>query len=205
VGQQNPNDPSSWNNPVGQPGQFGPGQPGQFGTNQPGQYGQPGQFGVGPPPPPPSGGGIGFLPKALAVLGGLIAAGILLLAIGGNLGHNATNGLNSLVPTPAIHTYSLKVTISGRNLNETIYFKIVSTETEKTAFVDGFQKGIDKTPNLTATINDLSVLPTDAQFVCNIKLPSSATLRSVDAYSVAGDKLSRDIAQAGCDAANASG
>ena len=192
MGQQNPYDPSLWNNPVGQPGQLG----------QPGQYGQPGQGGFGPPPTPPSG-GIGFIPKALAVLGGLIAAGILLLAIGGGLGHDATNGLKSLVPTPAVETHNLKVTITGSGVNETIYFKIVSTDSEKTAFVDGFQKGLEKTPNLTATIDDLSVLPADAQFVCNIKLPSSATLRSVDAYSVAGDKLSRDIAQAGCDAANA--
>jgi hypothetical protein len=188
VGQQNPYDPSSWNTPAGQPGQFGS---------------QPGQFGSGLPPTPPSQ-GIGFLPKALAVLGGLVAAGILLLAVGSNLGHDASRAVGSLSATPTVTTHYIKAEISTRGLDETIYFKVVSTDTEEKAFADGFQRGISNTPNLTAQVSNISALPANAVYVCQIKLPASQTLQSVQIYGVSGDNISRDIAQGGCDGANTS-
>jgi hypothetical protein len=181
VGQQNPYDPSSWNTPAGQPGQFG--------SNL---------------PPAPSSQGIGFLPKALAVLGGLVAAGILLLALGSNLGHDASRAVGSLSATPAVATHYIKAEISTRGLDEIIYFKVVSTDTEEKAFADGFQKGISNTPNLTAQVSNISALPTNAVYVCQINLPASQTLRSVQVYGVSGDPISRDIAQGGCDGANTS-
>jgi hypothetical protein len=181
VGQQNPYDPSSWNTPAGQPAQFGSGLP----------------------PTPPSQ-GIGFVPKALAVVGGLVAAGILLLAVGSNVGHNASRAIGSLSVTPTVTTHYIKAEISTKGLDETIYFKVVSTDTEKKAFADGFQKGISNTPNLSAHVSDISALPTSAVYVCEIKLPASQTLRSVQVYGVTGDSISRDIAQGGCDGANTS-
>jgi hypothetical protein len=197
VGQQNPYDPSIWNTPAGQPGQFGS-QPGPFGN-------QPGQFGNGLPPTPPSQ-GIGLVPKALAVVGGLVAAGILLLAVGSNFGHNASRAVGSLSATPTVTTHYIKAEISTKGLDETISFKVVSTDTEKKAFADGFQKGISDTPNMTAQVSDISALPTNAVYVCQINLPAShsQTLQSVQVYGVNGDSISRDIAQGGCDGANTS-
>ena len=199
MGQQNPYDPSSWNTPAGQPSQFG--QPDQFG-GQPGQVppGQLGQFGSGLPPAPPSQ-GIVFALKALAIFGGLVAAGIIVLAIGSNAGQKTVGNLSA---TPTVSTHYIKVAMSTRGLDETIYFKIVSTDNEKKAFVDGFEKGISKTSDLTADVTDIPQLPTNAVYVCQINLSASESLRSVQVYGVSGDNLSRDIAQGGCDGANSS-
>lgn len=178
MGQQNPYDPPTWSTPAGQPGP------------------------PGPTPPPPAH-GIGFLPKALAVAGGLVAALIIVLAIGSNVGHSTSRALGNLAATPAIATHNIKVTISGRGLNETIFFKVVSTDSEKKAFIDGFEQGFAKSSDLNLQVDDLTDLPTNATYVCQINLPSGNALRSVHVYQVGGDNLSRDIAQAGCDAANA--
>ena len=174
MGQQNPYDPSSWSAVPGQP------------------WTPPGAL---PPTPKPRRAG---LPKIFLIVGGLAAAGLLLLFLG-NLGSSGASPSSGSTTS----THYMQVVVSSRGFSETIFFKIVSTNTEKQAFVDGFAKGIAKTSDITSQVEDLSALPANAVYVCQINMSASASQESIQIYAVSGDNLSRDIAQGGCDGGNA--
>jgi hypothetical protein len=140
--------------------------------------------------------------KVLAI-GGALLAGIMVLALGSNLGHSATEAIKSVSTTPTVSPHYVRAVISAKGLNETIYFKIVSTDTQKQAFVDGFTGAASQSTTVTAQVYDIPSLPANATYVCQVSnLRSDSSLQSIQVYGVAGDNLSRDIAQGGCDGAN---